>query len=353
MKKLLAFIFSLISYTAFPQIGGRFVYEFLNLTSSPKVAALGGTYISFSDDDLSLAYYNPSLLNDKMNQHVSLSYVDYFAGIQYGYASYASKISNKDNIAFGIQYIDYGTFIAADPTGEITGSFYAAEYALNVVFSHKIDSSFTIGADIRPILSVYEHYQSSGFSTDWGITYHNTRNLYTLALVIRNLGAQIQPYYGSMYEKLPFEIQFGYTQQLRYAPFRFSITAQHLETLDMSVPDYENLDTQSGATQPQSKKTSLSNISDLTMRHLIFGVEFLPFDNFFVRAGYNYQRRQELKIDSHPGTIGFSWGFGLSISTFQLSYGRATYHVAGASNHFSIATDLSTFYHRKQKGYVD
>ena len=40
---------------------------------------------------------------------------------------------------------------------------------------------------------------------------------------------------------------------------------------------------------------------------------------------------------------GFSWGFGIRISKFHLNYGRASYHLAGASNHFSITTDLSSF----------
>ncbi len=80
------------------------------------------------------------------------------------------------------------------------------------------------------------------------------------------------------------------------------------------------------------------------MRHLIFGVEFIPFENFYLRAGYNYQRRQELKISSRVAMVGFSYGFGIKISKFHLSYGRATYHLAGASNHFSISTNFSSFY---------
>ena len=57
------------------------------------------------------------------------------------------------------------------------------------------------------------------------------------------------------------------------------------------------------------------------MRHLIFGIEFIPLDNFYLRAGYNYQRRQELKISNRTAMVGFSWGFGIRISKFHLSYG--------------------------------
>ena len=60
-----------------------------------------------------------------------------------------------------------------------------------------------------------------------------------------------------------------------------------------------------------------------------------------LRFGYNYKRRQEMKIDTKTAMAGFSWGFGLKISKFHISYGRATYHLAGASNHFSISTNLN------------
>ena len=79
------------------------------------------------------------------------------------------------------------------------------------------------------------------------------------------------------------------------------------------------------------------------MRHVIFGVEFIPVKNLYVRVGYNYRRRKEMLIESKTSTVGISWGFGIKISKFYLSYGRATYHLAGASDHFSISTDLDSF----------
>lgn len=356
MKKLPALLLSLLLFSKMnAQIGGRYGFEFLNLTSSPKVAALGGKYISHVDDDLSVTYHNPSLLNESMDKHISLSFVNYFAGIKYGYASYARRLTDHDNIAVGVQYISYGTFVGADEVGTQYGNFTAGEYALNLIFSHKIDSFFTFGGDIRNIFSVLEQYQSYGISTDWGLTYNNSKDLMTLALVVRNLGTQVTPYITGTYDQLPLEVQLGFTKQLRYAPFRFSITAQHLEKPDMSVTDFSSGNTSESASTlgTSPKKSGVSKVADQTMRHLIFGVELLPFKDFYLRFGYNYQRRQELKILTSPGMVGFSWGFGLSVSSFQLNYGRATYHLSGgATNHFSIATNLSRFSGKHRKGPV-
>lgn len=326
----------------YAQIGGRYAYEFLNLTSSPKVAAMGGKLISHPGTDLNQVYYNPALLRDTMQNQISLNYVGYFADVKYGYVSYSSKFKGKYNVAYGLQYINYGSFSGYDENDYGSGSFKCADYAFNIATSLPLDSFFTVGADVRPIFSQYENYSSSGISTDFGVLYSNPFRLFNLALVIRNLGTQFKSYAGNM-EPLPFEIQFGYTQYLRHAPFNISITAHHLETWDMSVLD-NSQETSGINSEPKTSNKVIDKLSDQMMRHLVFGVEFTPFRNFYFRLGYNYQRRKELKIVPTPGTAGISWGLGLSISRFQINYGRATYHLAGASNHFSITTNLRSFY---------
>jgi hypothetical protein len=345
MKRILVLaIISILGISGYSQIGGKHTYGFLNLTSSPTVAALGGKLISYGENDLSLTYYNPALLNSAMNYNLNLDYVNYFAGINYGYLSYSHPISNY-NFAVGMQYYNYGKFIGAETNGDITGSFSAAEYALNIAASYALDSFFTIGADIRPILSTLEQYNSFGISTDFGIVYKNSNKLYNLALVVRNLGTQIKTYSGT-YETLPFEIQLGYTQKLRYAPFIISVTAHHLETFDMSVENDDDSETITIGGEKEEKR-KIEKIGDQMMRHLIVGVDFTPFKNFYFRLGYNYQRRQEMKVDTRLSTVGISWGFGLAISKFKINFGRATYHLAGASNHFSLVTDLSSLYKKR------
>jgi hypothetical protein len=326
------------------QLGGSSTYSFLNLTNSARVASLGGKTISSWDDDLNLPFNNPSLLNDSMDGHLVVNYVNYFSDINYGYVSYARHIEKLGNFAAGLHYINYGQFIAADPVGAITGNFTASEYALNLIWSRPIDSLFHVGVNVKPVYSVLESYQSFGLLADAGITFVNRKKLFTASLVFRNFGSQLKAYHDHNREPVPFEIIIGISQKLEHAPFRFFVLAQNLQRLDLTwdeTGDQNNqLDPLSGDPLPEN---NVEVIADKVMRHMIFGLEFVPIDHFYLRAGYNYQRRQEMKISSNVAMVGFSWGFGLRISKFHLSYGRATYHLAGASNHFSISTDLSTF----------
>jgi hypothetical protein len=77
------------------------------------------------------------------------------------------------------------------------------------------------------------------------------------------------------------------------------------------------------------------------MRHIVFGAEILPSENFIIRAGYNYQRRQELKFGERPGMVGLSAGFGLKIKRFHLDYAISQYHLAGSSNLFSLTINFN------------
>lgn len=328
-----------IIVNSYAQIGGRQTYAFLNLTNSPRVAALGGKNVSIPDSsDLSTPFHNPALLRSGMHHRVVLNYVNYFADINYGYFSLAGRYKENQNIAFGIHYMNYGSFDAANTSGIKTGTFSAADYAFNLFYSRKIDSLWNVGINVKPIVSVYEVYTSIGLVFDLGATYYNPEKLFSAGLVLRNIGSQIKPYYGTNFEPVPFEIVAGITQKLRYAPFAFSLTAHQLQKPDLTytVKEVNNSDDYSSG----SEKSKIDKLGDQLMRHIIAGVEFNPSRNFYLRIGYNYQRRKEMTVTSKAGMVGFSFGCGIKISKFNIEYGRASYHLAGASNHFSIGLNL-------------
>jgi hypothetical protein len=329
------------TWQAFSQSGGTHTYQFLGLTNSARVAALGGKNISIRDDDLNLAFHNPALLSKSMHNHMVLNYVNYFAGIHYGYVAYALDQSFLGPISGGIHFIDYGSFTGTDPTGNVTGDFRAAEYSLNLSWSRKIDSLLTFGITMKQVYSFLERYRSFGMAVDLGLNYYNSDHEFSASLVLSNLGSQLKGYYrDASREPLPFELMAGLTKKLEHAPFRFSILFHQLETFPLRTKPRE---TALNSSEGEIPENLAQKLSEEFMSHLIAGVEFIPSQNFFLSLGYNYLRRQQLKLAELPGTVGFSWGFGLRIKKFHVSYGRATYHLAGASNHFSISANLSAF----------
>jgi len=334
----------LLSASIAAQRGGESVYSFLQLTNAARVSALGGENVSLSDDDINLAFHNPALLSSRMNQHMNLNYVNYFAGVNYGYASYAFERAGIGTFAGGIHYVDYGSFERIDEYGVSNGFFRASEYALNMVYSRSIiDSVLTVGVNVKPLFSIYEQYTSLGLVSDIGLLYNNYSTHTSVGLAIRNFGMQIVSFSGTR-ERVPFEIQAGLTQGLAHAPFRFNIQLQHLERWDLTYEKTDDNDIFSGEPEVQNR---FDLLADQLMRHVVLGVELLLGENFHFDLGYNYKRRQEMKMESMPGAVGFSWGFGFRVSKFHVAYGRSAYHLAGGTSHFSLTTDLSAFYRAK------
>ncbi len=324
------------------QTGGDNVYEFLNLTHSGLISSLGGTNVSLGIDNLNLPYHNPALLNTNMNNNIALNYVNYFAGVNYGLAMYSKSFPGTGNFATGLTYLNYGSFIEADPSGIITGSFTASEYAMSIIYSRSIDTLFSIGINLKPVLSHLENYTSFGFAIDIGGSYISRSGLFSAGLVIRNAGLQVTRYAGEERQKLPFEIQAGASQKLAHAPFRFSLTLKHLEKYDLT---FQYNDTIATNTDFLLGSEVLENV----MRHVVLGAELIPHKNFYLSGGFNYQRRREMISESKISLAGFSWGFGINTSVMDIEFGRATYHLAGSSSHFSVIIKPDQIYNRFRK----
>lgn len=332
---LLLFVFAALSSKA--QIGGESTYDFLDLPNSARMAALGGNQVAINDStDLNMAYNNPALLRENMDNMLLLNYVSYFDDVKFGYASYAKNYGKLGVFALGMHYINYGSFIYADVTGAQGGTFNAAEYALNIIWSKQVNR-FRVGATVKPILSSLEAYQSLGIALDVGASYASKDRFTNWAIVLKNMGTQLTTYYnGASRESLPFDVQMGFTKRLPHAPLRIAVTLQHLQKWKLAQPEVVD--------NGFETTTQKDGFGKMFMRHILLGAEILPSENFTIRAGYNYQRRQELLFNDRASTVGFSWGFGFKIKRFHFDYGSARYHLAASSNHISIAIQLGNNY---------
>lgn len=345
-KSCLIFTFSVfLALQGFSQDGGTNTFEFLNLPGNSRVATMGGVNVSNYDNDVNFVLSNPALLTNNMNRQLSLNYINYLSDINFGYVSYAHEFENAGMFAAGMQYINYGLFLHTDENGEILGDFVPSEYSFNIYYSKKIFDKLNFGAALKTIYSSFFTHFSSGIALDLGAVYYDVENLFSAGLVVKNLGTQIKPYTEGNYEPLPFDIQLGFTKGLEHAPFRFSVTFHNLLNWNLSYKSVFDSDFNIGA-QPTEGNffNKLEDIGDEIMRHVVLGVELVPSESFFISLGYNYRRRAELALSTMPKLVGMSIGAGLRLEKINLSYGVASYHLAGTSNHLSVGLNLGAFY---------
>lgn len=349
MNKRVLIIASLISIalSVFSQAGTG-VYQFLNLPVSSRLAALGSANVSLHDNDINFAFENPALLTSETNNVIGLNMANYLADIKFGSAVYGRNFGDKNYLAIGIQYIDYGTFQEATDLNVLTGqTFTAKDLALNIMYARPISKQFTVGVTLKPVYSAYEIYTSYGLAMDAGVSYNDSANLFSAGFVIKNLGTQFKGYYsdenGQHFEPLPFNIELGVSKKLDHAPLRFSLTLQNLQQWDLSYQSTNQPTTDITSTLTTTSTTKSIGFFDMAFRHAILAVEFVPSKNFYLTMAYNDRREQEMSMSGFKSMAGFSFGGGIKLYKFQVGFGMTQFQVGNYAYQFSISTSLNEF----------
>jgi len=343
VKIRLLILVILLSTRCFSQLGGSGVYSFLDLPIPARTAALGGNTIHIKDEDVSLLFQNPALLNKGMSNSVSFNYIRHFAGINHMYAAYARTFEKAGNFAVGIQNLSYGKFSERDEYGIEQGTFKANDYSFNISYSKQKDSLFSYGITLKTIYSNYYHYTSIGSAIDAGVTYHKARKQFTASVVVSNFGKQWKSYSGNAKEKIIPNFQIGISKKVLKAPFRVMLAYEYLNIWNLTIPDIDGQATTDLFSKETVKKSPAKIWADKFFRHITVATEIIITKNFNLRLGFDYRKRKEMALPDKQGISGFSFGFGFKISKFHLSYAYTHYHVAGRSNNISITTNLSSF----------
>jgi len=336
-KKQFLIGFLLYSLFGFSQVGGQSVYQFLNMMTSPRQAALGGKVITIYDYDVNQGIFNPAVINADMDNQLSANYGNYFGEVSYGTAAYAYTWDRRvQTLHVGVSYVNYGSFEGRDELGNLTSDFTGSEGALSLGYAYNIPwTDIYLGANLKLISSTLESYHSLGAAIDLGAIYIDDRNDINIALAIRNAGTQITTYAGT-HEKLPLEVIAGISQELEHVPLRWHITLENLQQWNVAFtnPIYseQGLDGQTTDDKPSFINNAL--------RHVIVGAELFPQKSFNIRIGYNFRRGQELKLEEQRTFAGLSVGIGIKMGNLRFNYSYSRFTTAGSTNLFGLMINL-------------
>lgn len=335
--KFLYVCFFLLCTVSYGQIGGQSVYQFLNLITSPRQAALGGKSITIYDEDVNQAHYNPATINADMDNHLALNYGSYFGEVTYGTASYAYTYDRHlQTFQAGVNYVNYGKFDGRDENGEQTSEFTGSEIALSFGYAYNVpNTDIHLGANAKLISSTLESYNSFGGALDIGALYLDETNEINYALVVRNVGMQFTTY-DETREKLPLEIIAGVSQQLENVPIRWHLTLENLQQWQVAFSNPARAESSIDGGQTEEKVSFLNN----AMRHVILGAELFPKKGFNIRIGYNFRRAAELKLLEQRTFSGISVGFGLKVNKLKFNYSYSRYTLAGNTSLFGLTINF-------------
>jgi len=289
-------------------------YNFLRLPVSGHAAALGGENVTLTDDDVSLIFHNPALINNISDKTVGLNFMTYMEGAKTASAAFVRGAGERASWGVAAQYMDYGSMKETTYDNQELGTFSARDIALAGSFAYALTEKLSGGITARFISSHIASYNSLGVGVDLGLNYYHDESELSVSLVAKNLGGQIKAY-DDDFEKMPFDLQLGITKRLSHSPFRFSVT--------------------------------LSRLTDWSQgfgRHLTIGADILLSEEFYLAAGYNFRKAHEMKISDGDGSsnhgAGLSLGGGLQLQRLKINVAYAKYHVSSNSLVFNLAYTL-------------
>lgn len=289
-------------------------YNFLRLPVSAHAAALGGDNITIIEDDASLVFSNPALAASVSDRTISLSYMNYMSGVNYGGASYTKVIKEKFTVTGGAQYINYGSMKEVDENNVQTGDFSANDITLNGTLAYQLGKRFVGGITAKFIMSYIGSYSAMAVGVDLGINYYDPEHEWSISAVAKNLGGEIKAF-DDDYNKMPFDLQIGVSKTFQGAPFRVSATL-----------------------------TDMTHYNYRFINHLSLGVDILLSDQFWLGGGYNFRRAKEMNIvssdeESNHGA-GLTLGAGINLDRFKLNVSYGKFHVSSHSLLFNAAFNI-------------
>jgi len=314
MRKVIIAAILLLSVLTVKAQESQTAYNFLRLPVSAHVAALGGDNTTLIEDDPTLIFHNPALINNVTDRTMNLNLMTYMKGATTASASYMQAAGERGTWGVIGQYMGYGSMKETTASGQQTGEFSAKDIAVGGSFAYALSERFTGGITAKFIASYIGQYNSLAAGVDLGLNYYNAETDLSLSAVARNLGGQLSAYEDD-FERMPLDLQVGITKRLLRSPLRLSASLIRLNDWEYGFG-----------------------------KHIVIGADLLLSQQFYIAAGYNALRAAEMKIQEGDGSsahgAGLSIGAGLQLQKLKFNVAYAKYHVSSSSLVFNISYAL-------------
>jgi hypothetical protein len=318
-------------------------YSFLSATNSARVAALGGLPLPLYDNDIQLSTFNPATIGEGMHNKLGLSYVDYYADINFATLQYARTFSKIGSFAATVQYHNYGHFDETTEGGMIVSDFSCSDFSVNLGWGRKLTPHWNIGAALKYAGIQYESYSAGAIAVDVAGMYHTDAG-WIFSLAARNIGAQLFNNFDYRHCRLPFSIDLGASRKLEHLPLTVMFWYDDLQKWNKFVmtPTYIEKHTNplTGEFEPESKMTQFARN---LFCHVVVGGELTIGKNIVLRSAFNYGQRWVMDVPKDRTLVGFSAGLAVKIKMFEISYARSRNSIVASPNYLTITMDLNKF----------
>jgi hypothetical protein len=159
---------------------------------------------------------------------------------------------------------------------------------------------------------------------------------------VKNIGGELKSFADRKQNWAPFDIQFAYSQRLKFIPIRYHISLHSLYRWKMGYvgPDDPLLevDAMTGKTKYPSKfNQGVTNF----FRHINFGLDIIVAKSLTLFVSYNHDQNRAMRIPQKKTMAGFGYGFSIDIKSIQFAFSRSHYAVGATPNYFNFSLNFN------------
>ncbi|MCX7784723.1 MAG: PorV/PorQ family protein [candidate division WOR-3 bacterium] len=282
------------NYTGFPS---------LLITPSARENALAGTGVACAYGPQAM-FINPALTSELNRTAVSFSYTNWFLDM-YQQSLFAVRPLPIINLGLGITNFNHGELELRpnQPTETEIGKFSPSDFSFFLNLSRKLDERVLLGISGRYYYEKILEHTATGYGIDIGLLF------------------KVWPRFHIGFSVINFGRTMYFIRDEFWLPTRFLTGINYDFTL-----------------KPNIKIALGSDFSYFVYdKRLEFnsGVEMQIFQQYFIRAGYNFADLIDRRTKSTPSSI--SMGFGVIIKKIRLEYAFTPYSDGlDDTHHFSI-----------------
>ncbi len=294
--------------------------DFMSLPATTRSLALGGATASLQASNPSQLFESPALLEQSQSMHLDFSYNNLMGDRHLSSIAYAQSLLKHGTWGVGLRMLNYGSFEGRDYLGAKTGDFSVNDILLQGSYSHVLSANLRLGMSVKFCFSNLAEYKRYGLASDIALNAYSDNQYTSFGLSLMNVGSVFTPHLSTPAKAMPWDIRLGLSQRLSHAPIRIHLTAYHLRPRLARELSPE-------------KMGSVAKI----LRHLMFGFEFLPRENFWIALGFNPRVYQDFSQLKGTKFSGFSLGLGLNQDYYDLGLSLRAYD----PSFWSVMTTLS------------
>jgi len=164
--------------------------QFLKISPSCRAVGMGEAYVAVATD-ASAIWHNPGALARLEQPEAVVSWIDYAAGVQYGYLGLVQPVEKLSGAFAGsVSYLttdEMKETTAERPDG--TGrTFTAGDMAIGLSYSQALTDKFSVGGTVKMINETLADESATGWAADVGTYYHTGWRSVRIAMEVQNFG---------------------------------------------------------------------------------------------------------------------------------------------------------------------